>query len=270
MSDSRNTSDTGDRKVVADDLYIDRGPGEASSRCDSNTKFAKVDLCEEMMKRLNLQPGETVVDVGCGAGQHLVRFAEAVGQGGVAKGYDFSPAAVEKTRARGGDADVASGDELPVADDFADAVSSSFAVYYLADAAKTMAEWCRVVKPGGRIVVSGPADDTNAELYDFHRAVTGKGPADVDLLSLGYVADRLPPELEKLGCKDVKCEVMTNPITYPTHDDFVDYWVKTSLFARGVAEDEREATIAKGREELKNRPEPFVITKRVSILSAVR
>lgn len=269
MSNQRNSSDTGDRKVVAEDLYRQRGPKEASSRCDANSKFGAVDLCDEMLARLRLKPGETMVDVGCGTGQHLARFAEAVGEDGRAVGCDFSEKAVAQTQSKGLEAHVADGADLPFEAASVDAIGSSFAIYYFPDLRKAMVEWQRILRPGGRMVVSGPADDTNAELYAFHREVTGKGPADVDLLSLGYVADRLPPMLKELGFRDVEVETITNPIRFPSVDAFVEYWTNTSLFARGVPQDEREATIARGRDALKGRSD-FTITKRVAICRAVR
>ncbi|MEM7203233.1 MAG: methyltransferase domain-containing protein [Planctomycetota bacterium] len=269
MAQPINPKDTQDRKVVADHLYKDRGPGEASARCDANAKFGSFDLADEMLQRLDLSPGLTVVDVGCGSGQHLVPYTAAVGESGTARGFDFSPKAIENSRARGVMADVADGGNLPLPDGYADRVSSAYSIYYLPDLHTAMVEWHRILKQGGKLVVCGPADDTNAELYDFHRKVTGEGPADVDTLSLGYVAERLPPELQGLGYTGIKTETLTNPIRFPSIDEFIDYWTSTSLFARGVPEDKREATIAAGRKELADRTD-FTVTKRIAVVSATR
>ena len=257
------------RKVVADHLYLDRGPKEASSRCDANTQFAAVDLCDEMLKHLQLQPGQKMVDVGCGSGQHLVRFTEAVGSEGSAHGYDFSPKAVENTRKRGMPADVADGANLPLENESVDALSSSFSMYYLPDVNATLTEWHRVVRPGGRVVISGPADDTNKELYEFHQAIVGVGPADTDLMALGFV-QALPEPAAKAGFQECKVETFTNPIQFPTDEAFLDYWMNTSIFARTVEDDKRDEIRAKGKAHLADKSAPFVITKRVAVAICIR
>ena len=259
----------GIRKVVADHLYLDRGPSEASARCDANSQFGKVDLCSEMIRHLQLQAGDVLIDVGCGTGQHLVRFTEIVGESGSARGFDFSEKAVAEARKRGVRADQADGAKLPVEDGACNKLSSSFAIYYLRDATETLIEWKRVLKTGGRLAVSGPASDTNAELYDFHRALTGKGPQDTDLMALGFVND-CKPILEKLGFRDVAVDTFTNPISFPTAEEFVTYWQNTSLFARSVDDADRDKVIAEGRKKAAAQSGPWVVTKRVEVATAVR
>lgn len=267
MSASDQVPD-GTRKTVADHLYLDRGPTEASARCDVNAQFGAVDLCDEMLRHLELKAGESVVDVGCGSGQHLSRFAEVVGSEGRAQGFDFSPGAVEKTRARGLQAEVADGANLPVEDETFDKLSSSFAIYYLPDASITVREWCRVLRRGGRAAISGPAEGTNAELYDFHKLITGEGPADTDIMALGYVA-ALDGPMADAGFKDVEVITFDNPIAFPTAEHFITYWSNTSLFARSVEDGDRETVLESGRNKLAGKSGPHVITKRISIAKGV-
>lgn len=269
MSTSDRAPDGTTRKNVADHLYLDRGPAEACARCDANAQYGAVDLCDEMLRHLQLQPGEAVVDVGCGAGQHLLRFSEAVGPKGRAQGYDFSPQAVEKTRARGLNAGVADGAALPVDEATFDALTSSFSIYYLPDLGATLREWHRVLRPGGRAVISGPADDTNVELYEFHKKITGAGLSDSDKMALGFVT-ALPEPMQAAGFTETEVETFDNPITFPVAEDFITYWSNASLFARTVDDADREAVLEKGRAELKRRGGPYVVTKRVSIAKGIR
>lgn len=258
------------RDEAAQQLYLRRGAGEASHRCDANTKFAARDLGDEMLLRLALQPGMRVADVGCGAGQHLLRFAEAVAPGGEAMGYDFSPDAVAQARARGGVAEVADGAALPIPDASFDALASSFAVYYLPDLGRTVAEWRRVLRPGGTIAISGPAEGTNRELYDFHRTVTGHPPTDVDLMAIGYVEGAVRNALTEAGFEDVRVETFDNPIRFPDAEAFLAYWTATSLFIRSVPDGEREDARQRAEALLAEQPEPPIVTKRVAIAVARR
>src|SRR6185503_1833554 len=51
-----------------------------------------------------IEPGSTVVDIGCGAGMDLLLAAQAVGPGGRAIGVDMTPAMAEKARAAAAEA----------------------------------------------------------------------------------------------------------------------------------------------------------------------
>lgn len=258
------------RDEAAEQLYLRRGAGEASHRCDANTKFAARDLGDEMLRRLGLRPGMRVADVGCGTGQHLLRYAEAVAPGGEAVGYDFSPDAVAGARDRGARAEVADGASLPAPDGSFDALASSFAVYYLPDLPRTLAEWRRVLRPGGLLAVAGPAEGTNRELYEFHRAVTGHPPSDVDRMAVGYVETTLREGLDAAGFAEVRVETFDNPIRFPGAEAFLEYWMATSLFIRSVPDEERADARRRGEALLAAEAETPVITKRVAIALARR
>ena len=92
---------------IADDLYLARGASDAAHRCDVNLQLGDFDLGAALLDALDLRAGQSLVDVGCGSGALLRRFAERVGPGGRAQGFDISPEAVESTRQLGLVADVA-------------------------------------------------------------------------------------------------------------------------------------------------------------------
>jgi ubiquinone/menaquinone biosynthesis C-methylase UbiE len=99
--------------------------------------------------------GLEVLDAGCGSGPltEALRAKDAV-----VSGFDLSPAMVELARKRlGEDADVRVADlgaPLPYPDDAFDLVVSSLALHYVKDWAPALAALRRVLKPGGRLIVS--------------------------------------------------------------------------------------------------------------------
>jgi SAM-dependent methyltransferase len=99
--------------------------------------------------------GRRVLDVGCGAGVDLVRFARA---GAIVTGVDLAPAAIELARKhveqQGVTADlrVADGEALPFGDDTFDLVFAHGVVQYAADGRKVVAECRRVLKSGGEAI----------------------------------------------------------------------------------------------------------------------
>ena len=96
--------------------------------------------------------GKRVLDVGCGAGTDLVRFAKG---GALVSGVDISPSAVALARQnfsqQGLEADLreADGEHLPYADGTFDLVFAHGVVQYTPDSRALVEECRRVLKPGG-------------------------------------------------------------------------------------------------------------------------
>jgi SAM-dependent methyltransferase len=99
--------------------------------------------------------GRRVLDAGCGSG---LLSAALRAKGAVVTGFDASPAMVELARERlGDDADLHVADlgrPLPFADKTFDDVVVSLVLHYLRDWTEPLAELRRVLKPGGRLLLS--------------------------------------------------------------------------------------------------------------------
>lgn len=104
----------------------------------------------------NGHAGERVLDVGCGAGTDLVRFARG---GARAIGVDISPAAIALARANFAQHGLraslmeADGEKLPLRDGSIDFVFAHGVVQYTVDPQALLDECRRVLRPGGGLVV---------------------------------------------------------------------------------------------------------------------
>ncbi len=105
--------------------------------------------------------GEVCVDLGSGRGTDALRLAESVGPQGMVYGIDLSEGMLEKARRtaqRLGVANVrflrAELEDLPLEDGAADLVISNCTINHAADKPRVWREIHRVLKPGGRFVVS--------------------------------------------------------------------------------------------------------------------
>lgn len=105
-----------------------------------------------------LRPGETVVDIGCGAGVDGILAARAVGPSGRVVGVDVTAEMVEKATANAVAAGVTNAefhrgeaDRLPVGDGAADVVISNGVFNLCLDKPRALAEVYRVLRPGGRL-----------------------------------------------------------------------------------------------------------------------
>jgi SAM-dependent methyltransferase len=99
--------------------------------------------------------GRRILDAGCGSGP---LFAALRDRGAIVTGIDKSARMVELARRRlGDDADLRVaelGSPLPFPDDTFDDVTASLVLHYLEDWGPALAELRRVLKPGGRLIVS--------------------------------------------------------------------------------------------------------------------
>jgi len=109
---------------------------------------------ELLLKFLEPQPGERILDVGCGTGIFTI---DVLKSGAWVTGIDLSAAMLSRAVTRGGEqfaglcADMC---HLPFSDNSFDRVFSMTAIEFVADAATAIAELNRVVKPGGRVVLT--------------------------------------------------------------------------------------------------------------------
>lgn len=266
---SASASSSAERRAISDHLHLSRGAGPQATRHEANARHGDADLASALVLALGIGPGARVLDVGCGTGEIALRLGEAVGPSGRVAAYDYAPAAVEAARARGVRAEVADAAHLPEADAYADALLCAYAAYYLPDLRAALAEWRRVLRPGGRLVVAGPAADSNAELYAFHRAATGRGPGDADRLALGFVARDVAGALGA-GFDTSRTGTFVNVVVLPEVDEAIRYWTATSLFARTVPPEEERSAVERGRRILEAREAPLRVTKRTTVLGGVR
>ncbi len=153
-----------------------------------------------------LHPGETAVDVGCGAGFDTLIAAQQVGPTGKVIGVDMTAEMREKARAGAAalgvkNVEIRDGyaEDLPVESGTVDVVISNGVINLCPDKPAVMQEIFRVLKPGGRIQIGDIL---------VHKPVPQDAKDDIDLWSnciAGSLLDNEWPSLLKIiGFRDIE------------------------------------------------------------------
>jgi arsenite methyltransferase len=155
----------------------------------------------------DLHVGETVLDLGSGAGADVLISARRVGPTGTAIGLDMTDEMLALARANAARAGLRNAEfvkgyieEIPLADDSVDVVISNCVINLAADKRRVLREAARVLRPGGRLAVSDViADDdmddaTRADMQqwtgcvagalrrsEYESALTGAGLVDLEI-----------------------------------------------------------------------------------------
>jgi len=183
--------------------------------------------CGNPVALASLREGETVLDLGAGAGFDCFLAADKVGKNGRVIGVDMTPEMIEKAREnvkKGdyGNVEFRLGEieNLPVADNSVDAVISNCVINLAPDKRRVFREAYRVLKPGGRLMVSDIV--LLKELPDFIRNSIA---AYIGCVAGAVMKDEYLGAIKAAGFQETR-----------VIDETPDNWVSDDVAAREFAE----------------------------------
>lgn len=169
----------------------------------------------------NLKEGETVVDLGCGAGFDVFLAAQKVGKKGKVIGVDMTESMIEKARENARKNKIENVEfvlgeieDLPLADNSVDVIISNCVINLSPAKEQVFAEAKRVLKSGGRLAISDILkagdfpEELEADLDNYSSCITGS-----------IAKDKLLSILEELEFKNIEVERKNNS------DQIVEDWV---------------------------------------------
>lgn len=113
------------------------------------------------LRHADIEPGETILDLGCGTGIDTILAARRAGPTGRIIALDFLPSMLERTAAAAVQASLENVETLggemeaiPLSDDTVDHVISNAVISLSPRKARTLAECARVLRPGGKLCVA--------------------------------------------------------------------------------------------------------------------
>jgi ubiquinone/menaquinone biosynthesis C-methylase UbiE len=197
------------------------------TRIDVHEKYGARNIDQWTVDVLKPQAKTKILDVGCGAGKQCFLYSDVTKRKAEITGGDFSNELLDMAHKK----NIERGDNVKFMfldfnkrfdfdDNTFDLVSSAFAIYYASNLDFTFGEAQRVVKPGGRLFVTGPLPENKKMFYEIIKEATNKPIPPMPGSS------RFKGEIYKtIEGKFAKTELLTfeNPITFPSVQPFMDY-----------------------------------------------
>jgi SAM-dependent methyltransferase len=186
---------------------ISRNIGYTDEELKSVPQGANLGLgCGNPVAIASLAEGETVLDLGSGAGFDCFLAANKVGKTGKVIGVDMTPEMIDKAREnarKGGYQDVefrlGEIENIPAADNSVDVVISNCVINLSPDKGRVFREAFRVLKPGGRLMVSDIV--LLKELPDF---IVSSVVAYVGCISGAMMKEDYIEAIRKAGFREVQ------------------------------------------------------------------
>ena len=258
---------------------------------DQTIRFDDGASYEVMMGRWSLLVGERFldwihapqeaswVDVGCGNGAFTELIVQRCAPSSV-QAIDPSEAQLAYARQRlplGAPVTWTQGDALqvPVADGSSDVAVMALVLFFVPDAAKGVAEMCRVVKPGGIVAAyhwdmlnkGFPLSAIGAEMLKF--GLTPSMPVSVDASTV----EASQALWQQAGLRDVRTTQITVQRRF---DSFDEYWNSTSgsnmirAMIDELPADQKAALKAGVRQRLEAGDGPFTVSARANAVTGIK
>lgn len=184
--------------------------GELGDKLLERMNRSHENLAQWVCSQLNIEKNDYILDIGCGGGVNVKRFAEIISDDGKVVGIDYSDVSFEKTTKlneefiKEGKVEVVEGSvsEMPFDDGTFDMVTGFETIYFWPNFIEDLKEVNRVLKKDGVLCFGNEARHEDGEMDKYDDLI--------DLLDMKIYTDEvLEKSLESAGFKEI--ELNKNP-----------------------------------------------------------
>ena len=208
-------------------------------RIAENAAAQEIDLATWIFERVQIRPGDHILELCCGTGGQTLSMLERVGESGRVVAVDISRAALDTLASKAGarvgrltcvetslEDFLSSLSQAGIQNGF-DLVFCAYGLYYSSDVLKTLRGARSRLNPGGRIVVAGPFGPNNKQLFDLVRASGVTIAAPVVFSSESFMLQTVLPWGAE-NFESTAVHTMVNPVRWATPDFMrvLNYWQK--------------------------------------------
>ncbi|WP_178086916.1 class I SAM-dependent methyltransferase [Methylacidimicrobium tartarophylax] len=209
---------------------------------------------QKLISLLSIEPGDSVLDLGCGTGRLAQHVANLVGPQGKVLGIDpsFQRIAIAKRReAAGLSFEVAGSDNLSAfASSSFDRVYLNYVFHWIDKKEETLRQIYRILKPGGRIGISTGSKNQPSRVRKLIRAsireVLGEVPPDLFVSPFQMSQKELRTLAEQAGFRNVDCQVFPFADYAKDPEEVIAFLSASSSgrFLSGVGDERRERILS--------------------------
>lgn len=162
------------KEDARDRVFVDDRQIAAKQRIHATYRTNPRTIVDHVLECLECNPGDAVLDLGCGNGFFLEPVAEIVTRGRLV-GVDVAPGVLDAAKRRSTERGISvewlegSADDLAMFEtESFDRVMANYMMHYVPDIEGALSEVRRLLRPGGIFVLATDSVSTMAEMYDAH------------------------------------------------------------------------------------------------------
>lgn len=245
------------------------------NRISAHARYSNFNLHEWLSKKFNIKSSDNIMDLGCGDGNFIDLFWDAIKPDGRLDAIDINEDLINIAKKKYSSLsdtisiNVADYDKLKPSDKKYDWIFSIYSIYYTQDPKNLINNLYKQMNHGSKFVITGPSSNNALELDSINLSVTGKKRNIEDMKRMHRIEEDFNKIfLSTFGKDNTKLEFVDTKMSFPTAEEFAIYYWSTLLWRESIESfNEKEIKELKNQSiNVINKMNEFVLNKQMSCL----
>jgi len=211
------------------------------NRIEAHNKFGSKDLNQWIFDQIDVQPGNAILDIGCGRGKQSIDLAQLVGTLGKISSVDISEESISTLKQVAEEKKLSNintyiSDIDTVFDKLEDStfnfIISSYALYYTKDARKMIQNIYDHLNQNGAVFFCGPSKQNNQEIKDFHYSIKEETQPPHTFASIFMEENGAQLVKEIFG--NIEIFQFDNQLDFDSAESLYTYWSSYNLYDASI------------------------------------